>query len=65
MTLDSEMPVFRAISRTVYLAYFSTFFFTYDTISSQDSDFGIPDLGAFLIDSNPESNYFFSLRTVS
>ena len=51
--------------RNVYLAYLLTISFTLDTISSQDVNFGISDLGAFSINSNPESNFFFHLRTAS
>ena len=53
------MPTIHAISGTVYLASLSTISFTFDTISSHDADFGHPDFGVFLIDSNPESNLFF------
>ena len=59
------MPTVRAISCTVYLAYLSTISFTFDTISSQAADFGLSDLGAFSIDSNPESNFFFHQGTAS
>ena len=50
-----------AISCTVYLASLTTISFTFDTIPSQDADFGLPALGAFSIDSNPESNFVFHL----
>ena len=40
-------------------------FFTFDTILSQDTDFGFPDLGAFLIDSNAEPDFFIHLQTLS
>ena len=59
------MPTIHAISCTVYLASLSTISFTFDIISSQDADFHFHDLGAFSIDSNPESNFFFHLQTVS
>ena len=53
------------LSRNVHLAYLLTIPFTLDTISSQDANFSISDLGAFSINSNPESNFFFHLRTAS
>ena len=66
-TLDNEKPNIHALSHTIYLACLSTISFTFDfdTISSQDADFGLPDLRAFSIDSNPESNFFFHLLTMS
>ena len=45
------MQTIHAISCSVYLASLSTISYTFDTISSQDADFGLSDLGAFLIDS--------------
>ena len=53
-------------SHTVYLAsLFNNFFYfciyTFDTISLQDADFGLPDLGAFSFDSNTESIFFIHL----
>ena len=39
--------------------------FILETISLQDADFGLPDFGAFLMDSTPDSNFFFHRRTVS
>ena len=59
------MPIICAISCTVYLASLSTISLTFDTISSQDAEFGLPDLGAFAIHSNPESDFFFLLQTMS
>ena len=53
------MPAFRAISRTVNLASPSMISFILETISLQDADFGLPDFGAFLMDSTPDSNFFF------
>ena len=56
---------------TCYITYcilnffFSTIPFIFDTFSSQDADFGFPDLDAFSIDSNPESNFLLHLRAVS
>ena len=63
--LDSEMPTIHAISRTVYLASLSAISYIFDTISSEDADFGLPDLDEFSIDPNPESNFFFDLQTMS
>ena len=65
MNSNNEMLTIRALSRTIYLVSLSTITFTFDTISSQDADFGHPDLGAFSIDSNPESNFSFHQRNVS
>ena len=48
------LPAIRATSCTVYLASLSTMSITFDTISLKDADFGLPDLGAISIDSNPE-----------
>ena len=59
------MPTFRAISRTVNLASPSMISFILETISLGDADFGLPDFGAFLMDSTPDSNFFFHRRTVS
>ena len=63
-TIDSDMPTFRAISRTVNLASPSMISFILETISLRD-DFGLPDFGAFLMDSTPDSNFFFHCRIVS
>ena len=63
--VDSDMPTFRAISRTVNLASPSMISFILETISLRDADFGLPDFGAFLMDSTPDSNFFFHCRTVS
>ena len=57
------MPTFHAISRTVNLASMISFIF--ETISLGDSYFGLPDYGAFLMDSTPDSNLFFQRLTVS
>ena len=46
------MPTFRAISRTVNLASPSMISFILETISLRDADFGLPDFGAFLMDSH-------------
>ena len=59
------MLIFRAISRTVNLASPSMISFILETISLRDADFGLPDFGAFLMDSTPDSNFFFHRRTVS
>ena len=64
-TVDSDMPTFRAISRTVNLASPSMISFIFETISLLDANFGLPDFGAFLMDSTPDSNLFFQLLTVS
>ena len=63
--LDSEMPTIHAISGTVYLASLSAISFIFDTISSEDVDFGLPDLDEFSIDPNPESNFFFFYNRVT
>ena len=39
--------------------------FFLETIFIRDADFGLPDFGAFLMDSKPDSNFFFYHRTVS
>ena len=39
--------------------------FIFETISIRDANFGLPDFGAFLMDSTPDSNLFFQLITVS
>ena len=49
-TVDSDMPIFRAISRTVNLASPSMISFFLERISLRDADFGLPDFGAFLMD---------------
>ena len=64
-TVDSDMPTFRAISRTVNLASPSMISFILETISLRDADFGLPDFGAFLMDSTPDTTFFFHRRTVS
>ena len=48
-TVDSDMPTFHAISRTVNLASPSMISFILETISLRDADFGLPDFGAFLM----------------
>ena len=53
------MPTFRAKSRTVNLASPSMISFILETISLRDADFGLPDFDAFLMDSTPDSNFFF------
>ena len=53
------MPTFRAISRIVNLASPSMISFILETISLRDADFGLPDFGVFLMDSTPDSNFFF------
>ena len=49
-TVDSDMPTFRAISRTVNLTSPSMISFILETISLRDADFGLPDFGALLMD---------------
>ena len=39
--------------------------FILETISLRDADFDLPDFAAFLMDSTPDSNFFFYRRTVS
>jgi membrane-bound acyltransferase YfiQ involved in biofilm formation len=45
LTVDSDVPTFRAISRTVNLASTSMISFIFETISLRDADFGLPDFG--------------------
>ena len=59
------MPTFRAISRTVNLASSSMISFIFETIFLGDANFGLPDFGAFLMDSTPDSNLFSQCLTVS
>ena len=33
--------------------------FILETISLRDADFGLPNFGTFLMDSTPDSNFFF------
>ena len=54
------MSTFRVISRTVNLASSSMISFIFEMISLQDANFGLPDFGAFLMDSTPDSNLFSS-----
>ena len=63
--LLQNKPTFRAISRTVNLASPSMISFILETISLRDADFGLPDFGAFLMDSTPDSNFFFHRQTMS
>ena len=63
-TVDSDMPIFRAISRTVNLASPWMISFILETISLRDADFGLPDFGAFFMYSTPDSDLFFHRRTV-
>ena len=57
------MPTFRAISRTLNLTSPSMISCILETISLRDADFGLPDFDAFLMDSTPDSNFFFHRRT--
>ena len=54
------MPTVRATSRTVNLASPSMISFIFETISLGDTNFGLPDFGALLMDSTPDSNDFSS-----
>ena len=40
-------------------------FFFFETTSAQDANFGLPDFGAFFMDSTPDLNFFFQRLTVS
>ena len=53
------MPTFRAISQTENLAFPSMISFIFEAISYGDAKFGLPNFGAFLMDSTPDSNLFF------
>ena len=59
------MPTFRAISQTVNLASPSIISFIFETISLRDANFGLPDFGAFLMDSTEDSNLIIQRLTVS
>ena len=59
------MPTFHAISRIVNLASSSMISFIFEMISLRDANFGLPDFGAFLMDSTPDANLFFQRLTVS
>ena len=59
------MPTFRAISQTVNLASPSMISFIFEMIYLGDANFGLPDFGAFLMDSTPDSKLFFQCLTVS
>ena len=65
MTVDSDMPTFRAISQTVNMASPSMVSFIFETISLRDADFDQPDFGAFLMGSTPDSSFFFQRLTES
>ena len=39
--------------------------FNFETISLGDANFDLPDFGALLMDSTPDSNLFFQRLTVS
>ena len=51
-TVDSDMTALRAISRTVNLASHSMIYVIVETIYLRD--FGLPNFGAFLMDSTPD-----------
>ena len=59
-TVDSDMPTFRAISRTVNLASPSMISFIFETISLRDANFCLPDFGAFLWTLHQIQIYFSS-----
>ena len=59
------MPTFRALSRTVYLASPSMNSIIFEAISLGAAYSGLPDFGAFLMDSTPDSNLFFQRLTLS
>ena len=59
-TINSDMPTLREISRTVNLVSPSMISFIFETTSLRDSNFDLPDLCAFLMDSTPDSNLFSS-----
>ena len=59
------MPTFRAIPRIVNLASLLMISFIFETISLGDANFGLPDFGAFLMESTPDLNLFFQRLTVS
>ena len=40
-------------------------FFIFETISLRDTNFGLPDFGAFLMDSVPDTNLFLQRLTLS
>ena len=58
------MPTFVQY-QTVNLASPSMISFIFETISLRDANFGLPDFGAFFMDSTPVSNLFFQRLTVS
>ena len=62
-TIYSDMPTFRAISRTVNLTSPSMISFILETIFLRDTDFGLPDFGAFLC-TQTLRNFFFHRLTV-
>ena len=60
-TVDSDMPTFHAISRTVNLSSPSMISIIYFWNNFRyEMHFGLPGLGAFLMGSTPDSNLFFS-----
>ena len=61
-TVESDMPTFRAISRTVNLASPSMISFILETLSLRDADFGLPDFGAFLMDSTSQLAFYVNLH---
>ena len=52
--VNSDLPTFRGISRTVKLASPSMISFIFEAISLGYAKFGLPDFGAFSIDSAPD-----------
>ena len=60
-----DMPTFRALSQIVNLASPSKISFIFEKISLRDANFGLPDFGAFLMNSTPDLNLFFQRLTLS
>ena len=58
------MPIFRALSRTLNLAPPSMISFIFERTSLRNANFGLPDFGAFLMNSAPDLNLFFQQLTV-
>ena len=58
------MLAFHAISQTVNLASPSMISFIFETISLRPANFGLPDFGAFFMDSTPDLLFFPALSCV-
>ena len=63
--VDSDLPTFRGISRTVKLASPSMISFIFEAISLGYAKFGLPDFGAFSIDSAPDFKIFPAPKCVT